>query len=45
MGRDSYKVSFVGLGYVGLCTATVFATKGIPVIGIDIDREKIQKLA
>ncbi|MBO0889145.1 UDP-glucose/GDP-mannose dehydrogenase family protein [Candidatus Bathyarchaeota archaeon] len=44
MGRDSTKISFVGLGYVGLCTATVFATKGIQVTGIDIDTERIQKL-
>ena len=45
MGRDYTKISFVGLGYVGLCTATVFATKGIHVTGIDIDTERIKKLA
>lgn len=41
--RDS--VSFVGLGYVGLCTATVFAAKGIPVVGMDIDKERIEQLS
>lgn len=38
-------VAFVGLGYVGLCTASVLTAKGIRVIGIDIDRERIDKLS
>src|SRR5205807_9533631 len=45
MRRRSDTVSFVGLGYVGLCTATAFASKGIRVVGIDIDTERIQKLS
>ncbi len=42
--REPDKVSFVGLGYVGLCTAAVFASKGLNMIGVDIDGEKISKL-
>jgi UDPglucose 6-dehydrogenase len=38
------KISVVGLGYVGLCTAVCFALKGFHVIGVDIEREKIQSL-
>ena len=42
--REPDKVSFVGLGYVGLCTAAVFASKGLNIMGLDIDGEKISKL-
>ena len=38
------KVSLVGMGFVGLTTATFFASRGIPVIGIDIDADKIQTI-
>jgi UDPglucose 6-dehydrogenase len=38
------KVSFIGLGYVGLTTAICFASKGIEVTGYDTDLEKIKKL-
>ena len=38
------KVSVIGVGYVGLSTATVFAELGNDVIGADIDAEKIKKL-
>ena len=30
-------ISVVGLGYIGLPTAVVLATKGIDVVGVDID--------
>ncbi|MCD6262932.1 UDP-glucose/GDP-mannose dehydrogenase family protein [Candidatus Bathyarchaeota archaeon] len=36
------RVSFFGLGYVGLCTAVCFAKKGFKVVGVDIDEEKIK---
>ena len=35
-----YKLSFIGLGPVGLCTAVCFATKGYKVIASEIDEEK-----
>jgi UDP-N-acetyl-D-glucosamine dehydrogenase len=37
-------VCVVGLGYVGLPLAEVFAAGGFPVIGFDIDSEKVNKL-
>jgi UDP-N-acetyl-D-glucosamine dehydrogenase len=37
-------VAVVGLGYVGLPTVRAFHEAGFPVIGFDIDPEKIRKL-
>jgi UDPglucose 6-dehydrogenase len=34
-------VSVCGLGKLGACMAATFAARGLPVIGIDIDPEKI----
>jgi UDPglucose 6-dehydrogenase len=39
-----YKLSFIGLGPVGLCTAVCFATKGYEVIASEIDEEKASKI-
>lgn len=36
------KLTVVGLGYVGLPTAVVFASKGYSVIGVDIDAGKVE---
>ena len=44
MPRVSRTVAFVGLGYVGLCTATVMASKGIRILGIDVDDKRIEQL-
>ncbi len=38
------RVAVVGLGYVGLPLAEVFASAGFTVVGFDIDAEKIRKL-
>ena len=38
------KISIIGLGYIGIPTATFFAKKDIDVIGIDIDENKINNL-
>ncbi len=38
------KISVVGVGYVGLCTAVGFASKGYAVISSDIDAEKVAKI-
>ncbi len=38
------KVGIIGLGYVGLPLALLFVSKGLQVIGIDIDASKIQNL-
>src|SRR3989338_685404 len=37
-------ISVIGVGYVGLATATVFAELGNNVMGADIDKEKIDGL-
>lgn len=37
-------VAIMGLGYVGLPLALLFAQKGFHVIGIDLDQQKIEKL-
>jgi UDP-N-acetyl-D-glucosamine dehydrogenase len=38
------RVAVIGLGYVGLPLAESFAQAGYPVVGFDIDPEKIKKL-
>lgn len=38
------KVCVLGLGYIGLPTASMLATHGLKVIGIDIDRVIVSKL-
>ena len=38
------KVSVVGLGYIGLPTAAFIASKGIPVVGIDVNQEAVDSI-
>lgn len=38
-------VGVIGLGYVGLPAARAFSSKGFPVIGFDIDPQKVNTLA
>src|SRR5437870_6269397 len=38
------RVAVLGLGYVGLPLAETFAWGGYPVVGFDIDAEKVRKL-
>jgi UDP-N-acetyl-D-glucosamine dehydrogenase len=38
-------VGVVGMGYVGLPLALLFAERGFPVIGFDVDRKKIDALS
>jgi len=40
----SRKIAVIGLGYVGLPVAVAFARSGVPVIGFDIDAERIVEL-
>jgi UDPglucose 6-dehydrogenase len=37
-------VSVCGLGKLGACIAATFASRGFPVVGVDIDPEKIRKV-
>lgn len=41
---NTQKIAVIGLGFVGLPLACVFATKGFNVIGIDVDANKIASL-
>lgn len=41
---DFGKVSVIGLGYVGLPTAATIATRGVPVIGVDINAEAVRTI-
>ena len=38
------KISVIGVGYVGLCTAVGFASKGYEVISSDVDAGKVAKI-
>ena len=38
------KIAVFGLGYVGLPTAVIFSSSGFNVIGVDIDKEKVELL-
>jgi UDP-N-acetyl-D-galactosamine dehydrogenase len=38
------KIAVIGLGYVGLPVAVAFARSGVPVVGFDIDAERINEL-
>ncbi|PKP60633.1 UDP-N-acetyl-D-mannosamine dehydrogenase [Candidatus Atribacteria bacterium HGW-Atribacteria-1] len=38
------KICVIGLGYIGLPTATMFATHGYNVVGVDINQEVVESL-
>ncbi len=38
------KIAVIGLGYVGLPVAVAFARSGVPVVGFDVDRNRIEEL-
>jgi len=40
-----FRVSVVGLGYVGLSTGVCLASKGIQVHGVDVDKAKIRSIS
>lgn len=42
--QRSAVVAVIGLGYVGLPLAVAFAEKGFPVVGIDVDRRKVEAI-
>ena len=41
VAQDFRRICVVGLGYVGLPTAAILATKGIDVVGVDIDAARV----
>ena len=38
------RIAVIGLGYVGLPVAVAFARSGVPVVGFDIDRKRVDEL-
>jgi UDP-N-acetyl-D-glucosamine dehydrogenase len=40
----SARVGIVGLGYVGLPLAEAFTSRGFPVLGFDVDKDKVARL-
>ena len=40
----SVRVGIIGLGYVGLPFAVEFAKAGVRVVGIDLDRKKVDRI-
>src|SRR5947209_8725016 len=42
--RRSARVGVIGLGYVGLPLVELFVAKGFPVLGLDIDPVKVERL-
>jgi len=44
MGLSFKRVCVVGLGYIGLPTAAVLASRGVEVIGVDVNRNVIDTL-
>ena len=38
---DFTKISVVGLGYIGLPTAAMFASRGVEVVGVDINQDVV----
>ena len=38
------KIAVIGLGFVGLTLSSVLASKGITTVGIDLDKEKCEKI-
>lgn len=45
MPRNDIRVCVVGLGYIGLPTAALIASRGATVIGVDIDRDVVATIA
>ena len=39
------RIAVIGMGYVGLPLALVFAEAGFPVSGLDVDKAKVEALA
>ncbi|MBX3548940.1 MAG: UDP-N-acetyl-D-mannosamine dehydrogenase [Xanthobacteraceae bacterium] len=45
MSRKNIRVCVVGLGYIGLPTAALIASRGATVIGVDIDKNVVDTIA
>lgn len=45
MHKKMNKICVVGLGYIGLPTASLLATKGFDVLGVDVNRDVVDTIA
>lgn len=41
---DFKRISVIGLGYIGLPTAAVLASRGIEVIGVDVNQKAVDTI-
>ncbi len=41
---ESQKICVMGLGYIGLPTASLLATKGFEVVGVDVSQEVVDTI-
>ena len=41
---DFKRISVIGLGYIGLPTAAVFASRGIEVVGVDVNQKAVDTI-
>lgn len=44
-GAEFTTVTMVGLGYIGLPTAAVIASRGIRVVGVDVKRDVVERIS
>ena len=44
MTEATVRVCVLGLGYVGLCNAAMLASRGVEVIGVDVDTDRIDTI-
>lgn len=44
MSKAFQSVAMIGLGYIGLPTAAVLASRGVPVIGVDINQHAVDTI-
>ena len=45
MTNTANRVCVIGLGYIGLPTASILATKGYDVIGVDVQRRVVETIS
>lgn len=43
-GNGFNRISVIGLGYIGLPTAAVFASRGIEVVGVDVNKHAVETI-
>ena len=44
MSKTFEKIVMVGLGYIGLPTAAIIASRGVKVIGVDVDQHAVDTI-